>query len=209
MADASVVAQHLVAKYEDCLPLHRQERISSRHGFCVPRGTQCGWFKEAYSYLHRIVAAMFEDAKAHAFCIATDATSVPVRAKGECDKHHVFVFLADRRHVIFKHSPTHDGATVTTWLSGYRGYVLADASSIYDVLYRMHPVVEVGCWAHLRRYFWKALGSDSERASEAIALIGKLFEVQREYPFRRPRRDRVSAPGYAPVHETETSEAPP
>lgn len=182
MADTSVIAQHLVAKYEDCLPLHRQERISERHGFGVPRGTQCGWLKEAHALLRPIVAAMFDDALANAFCIATDATSAPVRVKGqrECAKHHVFVFIADRRHVLFKHAPEHNGPTVRTWLSGYRGYVLADASSIYDVIYREHPIVEVACWAHLRRYFWRALGADPPRASEAIALIGKLFDASRE-----------------------------
>lgn len=182
MADPSVIAHHLVSKYEDCLPLNRQEGISSRHGFCVSRGTQCGWFKEAYAFLHRICDAMFVDAKANTFCLATDATSAPVRAegKGACEKHHVFVFIADQRHVLFKHAPSHNGLTVETWLQGYRGYVLADASSIYDVVYRTHPVVEVACWAHLRRYFWHALGADAARASEAIAMIGKLFAVQRE-----------------------------
>lgn len=179
MADPSAIAQHLVAKYEDCLPLHRQEKISARHGFCVPRGTQCGWLTEAFTYLHRITDAMFDDAKAHAFCLATDATSAPVRAPGQCVKHHVFVFVADQRHVVFRHAPAHNGVTVQTWLTGDRGYVLADAASIDDVVYRTHPIVEVACWAHLRRYFWRALGSDPQPASEAIAVIGKLFEVQR------------------------------
>ena len=64
----------------------------------------------------------------------------------------------------------------------------------------MHPVVEVGCWAHLRRYFWKALGSDSERASEAIALIGKLFEVQREcVEVPMPERTGIRAEKAAPL----------
>jgi transposase len=181
MADASAVAHHIVSKYEDCLPLHRQEKISARHGFCVPRGSQCGWLKEAFALVHRI--------------------SAPVRVKGqrECAKHHVFVFIADQRHVVFRHAPTHDGPTVQKWLSGYRGYVLADASSIYDVVYRLHPIVEVGCWSHLRRYFWRALGSDPERASEAIALIGKLFEIQREcvsvpMPERTATRARRARP---------------
>lgn len=66
-------------------------------------------------------------------------------------------------------------------------------------MYRNHPIVEVACWAHLRRYFWHALGSDPERATEAIALIGKLFEVQREclaipMPERTARRAAKARP---------------
>ena len=182
MADTSVIAQHIVAKYEDCLPLHRQEKISERQGFTISRGTQCGWLAEAFALLAPIVDAMFADAKSNAFCIAMDATSAPVRMKGEraCARHHVFVFIADQRHVLFRHAPEHNGVTVRTWLSGYRGYLLADAASIYDVIFREEPIVEVACWAHLRRYFWHALGADPPRATEALALIGKLFEVGRE-----------------------------
>jgi hypothetical protein len=72
------------------------------------------------------------------------------------------------------------GQTVRTWLGGFRGDLLADASSIDDVIYRQGAMVEVGCWAHLRRYFWRALPSAPERATEAIARIGRLFEIERE-----------------------------
>lgn len=201
MADTSVIAQHIVAKYEDCLPLHRQEKISERQGFCVPRGTQCGWLSEAFTLLAPIVEAMFTAARSESFCIAMDATSAPVRVKGEreCAKHHVFVFIADQRHVLFRHAPEHNGVTVRTWLSGYRGYLLADAASIYDVIYREEPILEVACWAHLRRYFWHALGADPPRATEALALIGKLFEVEREcasvpMPARTTTRAAKAAP---------------
>lgn len=37
MADPSAVAQIVVSKYDDVLPLHRQERISVRHGFARRR----------------------------------------------------------------------------------------------------------------------------------------------------------------------------
>ncbi len=200
MADPSAVAQHIVAKYEDCLPLYRQEKISARHGFCVPRSTQCGWLAEAYALLRRIPLAMFADATAHAFCIATDATGAPVRGKGTLDPHHVFVFIADRDHVVFKHSPEHNGLTVKAWLANYQGHLLADASSIYDVLYREMPIVEVACWFHLRRYFWRAIGSDKDRALEALSLISKLFEVQRAcVSIPMPERTAIRAAGARPI----------
>ena len=36
MADPSAIAQVIISKYDDYLPLHRQERISTRQGFTVP-----------------------------------------------------------------------------------------------------------------------------------------------------------------------------
>ena len=48
------------------------------------------------------------------------------------------------------------------------GYLVADAHSVYDHLYRKGDVVEVACWAHARRYFFKALETDGARARHAL-----------------------------------------
>lgn len=178
MADPSAVAANIVAKYDDYLPLHRQEKISERNGFRVPRSTQCGWLAEAYRVLYRIVDAMFAEALAKAFCIATDATGAPVRARGGCENWHIFVFIADRDHVLFRYTEEHTSEAVAGMLGGYHGHVLSDAAAVYDILHR-DGAIEVGCWFHARRYFWRGLPTDPQRALEALALIAKLFENER------------------------------
>jgi transposase len=179
MADPSAVAQIIVSKYDDVLPLHRQERISVRLGFALPRSTQCGWLTFAYGFVYRVVEAMLDEARRTAFCIATDATGAPVRVKGGSVKWHVFVLIADRDHVIFRYADEHSGATVRAFLSGFHGYLLADAAPIYDVLYREEGMIEIACWFHCRRYFWKALETERDRAMEALSMIAKLFEAER------------------------------
>lgn len=180
MADASAIGRHIVAKYGDLLPLHRQEKISAREGFVVPRSTQCGWLKAAYQVLYRIADAMLDDARAHAFCIATDATSVPMRAPGENIRRHMFVLLADRDHVIFRPAAEHTSEAVKTLLGGFKGHVLADAATVFDQLFTTGEMTEVGCWFHLRRYFWRGIATEPDRAYEALALIGQLFEIERD-----------------------------
>jgi len=200
LADPSAIAQNIVAKYDDVLPLNRQEHISVRQGFALPRSTQCGWLGRAYRVTHRIVRAMLEEARAKAFCIATDATSVPVRKEeGGCENWHVFALTADRDHVVFTYAPEHTSAMASSFLKGFHGYVLADASTIFDVLYREHGMIECGCWSHARRYFWRALETERERAMEAIAIIAKLFEIDREcrdipMPQRTAERARRAKP---------------
>jgi transposase len=181
MADPSTIAHVIVSKYDDILPLHRQERISERDGFVLPRSTQCGWLAQAYAVTHRIVDAMFEDAKAHAFCIALDATGAPVRAPGKCQSWDVFVFLADRDHVVFRYV---DGKATSVkvgdLLAGFRGHLLADAAPIYDALYESGDIIEHCCWFHCRRYFYRALETDPALALGPLSLIAKLFEVAAE-----------------------------
>jgi transposase len=179
MADPSAVAQVIIAKYDDVTPLARQERISDRQGFVLPRSTQCGWLSTAYNATHRIVRAMFEETRAKAFCIATDATGARVRAVGTCDNWHVFVFIADHDHVVFRFAREHTSATAAALLHGFRGYLLSDAAPIYDVLHRSGDVIEVACWFHARRYFWRALETDRAPSMEAMAMIRELFKVDR------------------------------
>lgn len=181
MADPSAIGRGIVAKYDDLLPKHRQQKISRRHGFEVPRSTLCGWMKEAHANLHHIVDAMFNEAKTTAYCIGTDATSAPVRGpgRGSLEPWQVFVFIADQDHVVFRYAPSGTSAAVSTMLEGYRGCVVADAAPIFDILYRDGEMIEVACWSHMRRYFWKALGSHAGVAMQFLALISKLFLIAR------------------------------
>ena len=200
MADPSAITQIILSKYDDVLPLNRQERISLRQGFGLPRSTLCGWLKAAYGVCFRIVDAMFDEAREKAFCLATDATGAPVRAYRACDNWHVFVFIADRNHVVFRYTREHTSDTVATLLGGFRGYLLADAAPVYDVLHRGGEIIEVACWFHARRYFWRALESDRERALEALAIISELFKVDREcHDIAMPARTEARAARARPV----------
>lgn len=200
LADPSAIAHVIVSKYDDLLPLHRQEGISRREGFTVSRSTQCGWFGPAHAVLGRIVDAMFDDGKANAFCMATDATSARVRESlAPCTPWHVFVFVADQDHVVFRHSRTHDSVVLAQMLKGYQGYLLGDATSIYSPLVTAEKIILACCWAHVRRYFFKARESDPARAVEAISIIGKLFDIERacsdlKGDLKTSRRARLAAP---------------
>ena len=202
MADPSAIANVIVSKYDDVLPLHRQERISARHGFTLPRSTQCGWLAVAFTLLYRIVLAMFDEAKAQAFCIATDATGAPVQKAGGCRRWHVFTFISDNGHIVFRWINEHSGRAISTLLSGFHGHLLSDAAPIYNVLYRESGITAVYCWAHVRRAFWRALPTDKDMATEALSIISKLFEVERLCALiAMPERTRVRAERARPLLE--------
>lgn len=199
MADPSAITQVLISKYDDSLPLHRQERISTRQGFTVPRSTQCGWLGAAYDFCYRIVDAMFAEAISRSFCIATDATGVRVRAKGACEDWTAFVFIADQDHVVFRYASENTSVMMQKMLGNFRGRLLGDASKIYDALHRA-GVIELACWFHARRYFWRSIPSDPNRATEALSLISLLFKIDRECrDLPLPERTVVRAEKARPV----------
>ncbi|GAC1546339.1 MAG: hypothetical protein NVS3B10_10310 [Polyangiales bacterium] len=164
------------------------EAIFAREGLDLARSTICGWHFELKSLVRPLLAAMREDAFQQAY-LCTEATGVLVQHKEKCRTGHFWVLVAPGRHVLFEYTADHSSNAVDDVLAGYKGYLVADAHVVYDHLYKSGDLVEVNCWAHRRRYFFKALGSDPPRARVALDLIGALFRIERTIA-NSPRKKR-------------------
>ncbi len=187
MAGPALMADTLVKRWEDHLPLHRLERVYGRDGLELARSTVCNWHWDLAHLVQPLILAMWVDALKSPY-LCTDATGVLVQHEKKCRRGHFFVVAAPERHILFGYSPDHNSKAVDELLGGYKGKLIADAHTIYDHLYRAKDVIECGCWAHTRRYFFKSLDTDPERAKFAIELIGKLFEVERVNATAPPER---------------------
>lgn len=201
LATPSLVAHIATAKFCDGLPLHRQEDRFDRLGFPLDRGSMCRWLEDVGATLGAtVVAAMRDEALRTAFCIATDATGIlvqPIQGGDQprrgCTRGHYFVQIADADHVFFEYTPRETAAAVAELFAGFSGYVLADAKSVYDFLFRAPerpppdgdepPVLhEVGCWAHARRKFWEAAVTTADPvAREGLLRIGRIFDLDRRW----------------------------
>jgi transposase len=179
LAGPGLLADTIVRRWQDHLPLHRLERIYGREGLDLARSTICGWHEALGGLVKPLVTAMWADARGAPY-LCTDATGVLVQAPERCRRGHFWVVIAPERHVLFAYTAKHDGAAVDGLLEGYEGYLVADAHAVFDHLYKRGTLIEVACWAHARRYWWKALDTDPERARQALAYIGGLFRVERE-----------------------------
>jgi hypothetical protein len=190
-----------VSKFGYMLPLNRQETMTRYAGFELPRSSQCDWLMTGEALLEPITLAMHKDSIDESYCIATDATGAPVRVSGGRAFHSVFVFVGDTGHITFRHARHHTSESISRFLDGFRGYLLSDASSIYDALHAM-GVVAVYCWVHLRRYFWRATLTEVELAHEALAFIQKLFIVGRQAKQLPPgKRGEFRRAHAAPIDE--------
>jgi transposase len=178
LAGPGLLADTIVRRWQDHLPLHRLEQIYKREGLELARSTICGWHAELAELVRSLVDAMWDDSRGSPY-LCTDATGVLVQAKEKCRNGHFWVVIAPERHVLYGYSPKHDSEAVDGLLAGYKGYLVADAHSVYDHLYKTGEVIEVACYAHLRRYFYKSLESDPERARAGLALLGELFRIER------------------------------
>jgi hypothetical protein len=149
----------------------------------------CRWAEQAHLRAKRIVEAMTKEALENAPYICTDATGILVQANERCKRGHFWVFVAGREHVFFRYSKKHSRDEPLAFFKGYRGTVVADASNVYDALFRLPDGPdEGGCNAHARRYFYKALGSDKPRALVGIGFFNALFELERGWVKLPPQK---------------------
>jgi len=199
LAGPGMLADTIVRRWQDHLPLNRLEGIYAREGMPLARSTICGWHDQLTPLVQPLIAAMRQDAFEQPY-LCTDATGVLVQAKEKCRNGHFWVLVAPERHVLFEFSKHHDGDAVDDLLAGYSGYLVADAHTVYDHLYREGSIKEVNCWAHARRYYFKALGSDPERARIALGHIGALFKIERSLATApRKKKEQLRTKHSAPI----------
>ena len=188
LAGPGMLAETIVKRWQDHMPLNRLEDMYARDGLELAKSTMCGWHSALAELAKPLVSAMRVDAFKQPY-LCTDATGVLVQQKERCRTGHFWVLVAPERHILFEFTRDHSSDAVDEVLEGYRGYLVADAHVVYDHLYTKGDVVEVNCWAHARRYFFKALDSDPKRATAALDLIGSLFRIERSLA-DAPRRKK-------------------
>jgi transposase len=197
-----LLAQVVTAKYAEHLPLNRQTEIFARHGVTLARQTLCDWVAAAADLLTPI----YEDLKAHVLTskvIHTDDTGVPVldRDRTQTREGRLWVYVGDGHpaDLVYDYTADRSRAGPSAFLGDFRGYLQADAYAGYDILYATGRIVEVGCMAHARRYFFDAKASDPARALPALGFIQQLYAVEREVKgadaeTRRARRAADAVP---------------
>ena len=182
MAAAGLIAQVIVAKYKDHLPLYRQSGIFARHGAEISESTLCDWIKDASGLLLPVVQAM-KTSIFESFVVQSDDTKVlvldPEHQNGS-RRGFLWAYVGDRAEVVFDFTPGRSRDGPRRFLGDYRGYLQADAYAGYDVVFATGHIVEVGCWAHGRRGFFEALETNRENAGRAIALVRRLYEIERQ-----------------------------
>jgi transposase len=180
-----LLAQVVLSKYGDHLPLYRQEDIFARHGVIIRRSTLCDWIAEAADVALALYLRMGELVR-QSKAIHTDDTTVPLLDPliGRARTARFWVYIGDAAHPYtvfdFTESRRRDGPA--TWLDGFRGYLQADGYGGYDGLYRdpRQCITEVACWTHTRRYWWDAKTTEARRAHHALAVIARLYKIEEQ-----------------------------
>ena len=181
-AGPGLLADVLVNKYDDHLPLHRQSEKFARHGIDLSRKTLCDWVMQSADILSPLVTAMkpdlFLSKKIH-----TDDTIIPVQEEGKnkTKEGRLWCYIGcSPPCVIYDYSPNRQQKWAEEFLEKYEGYLQADAYTGYDKIYKTKKIIEVACMAHARRKFFEVAKAHNHTgaAVEALNYIKKLYKIE-------------------------------
>lgn len=188
-ASAGLLAHVVVAKYQDALPLHRQERIFNRLGAEIPRNTLALWMIKAGELLQPLVN-LLNDRLLEYPIVQCDETRVQVlneQGKAATSDSQMWVRVGGpptQPIRLFDYADSRRGAVACDLLEGFQGYLQTDDYAGYNAVAARAGITQLGCWAHARRKFIEAQKANAKgktgKADLAINLIGKLYAIERE-----------------------------
>jgi transposase len=180
-----LLAQVLVAKFADHLPLYRQETIFGRAGLAIARSTLGAWVGSCGVQLQPLVDALKADILLHSV-IHADETPVQMLKPGNGKTHRAYLWayaagaFEDTKAVVYDFCESRAGENAKVFLGDWRGSLVCDDFSGYKQLITQ-GVTEVGCLAHARRKFFDLHAANkSQIAHSALEQIGRIYDIERE-----------------------------
>ncbi len=185
-----LLAQVLVAKYADHLPLYRQESIFARAGLALPRSTLAQWVGQCGVQLQPLVEALRAELLNQSVLHA-DETPVAMLKPGHGKTHRAYLWsyctttYSPTKAVVFDFADSRAGQHARNFLGlpgagGWQGSLVCDDFSGYKACFEM-GVTEAGCLAHARRKFHELWANhESTIGEQALKFFVQLYEVERE-----------------------------
>ena len=188
----ALLAQVLIAKYGDHLPLYRQSQIYERSGVEVHRATLATWVGQASFHLRPVVDCLKDELKKSDH-LGLDETTIRVLdpGRGKTKTGYMWTLVRDERHwsgadppgVVYRYEPGRGGKYGARLLAGFSGTVQLDAYSGHKILARPDrpggPVTRALCWGHARRKLKEVYDSSaSPIALAGLMQIAKLYAIE-------------------------------
>lgn len=196
----ALIAQVLVAKYADHVPLYRQAQIYARQGIQLDRSTLADWVGRAAWYLRPLRDHILERLRRSERLFA-DETTAPVLdpGRGRTKTGQLWAYARDDRPwggndppmVAYVYAGDRKAERPEAHLGDFAGILQVDGYGGYAALVRRRQQIRLAfCWAHVRRKFYE-LADSSPVAAEVLRRIAALYAIEQEIRGSSPDHRRV------------------
>lgn len=178
---AGLLAQILIDKYADHLPLYRQRGRFSREGVHISGSTIEGWVKTSLERLDILYDLLQRQILQRGY-LQVDETTIKVLESERQGATHLGYYWVYNDPItgtaMFKYQTGREAKFPEAMLKNFKGYLQTDGYSGYGKLGKSEHITHLACWVHARREFEKALTNDKSLAEIAMLFIQKLYQVE-------------------------------
>ncbi len=192
LASPGLLAHITVSKYQDALPLYRQEAILKRIGVELPRATLANWMVQAGSLIQPLINLLRDRLLAYDI-LQMDETPVQVlKEPGKTAQSKSYLWVQrggppDQPVVLYDYDPGRGAGVPKRLLGDFTGYLQTDGYDGYNAVVEANGLTHVGCMAHARRKFSEAVKAQGKnknkkkgKAHHGLALIQKLYRIEKQ-----------------------------
>jgi len=194
MAGEGLLAQMIVDKYIDHLPIHRQLQRYARMGVTIAQSTSNDWFRMVLNQLHALYEVHKQTTLATSI-LQADETPIKVldeNKKGATHRGYYWVYHnTEQKLVLFDYRVGRGREGPDDILKDFQGYLQTDGYGTYEAFDRRPGITLLHCMAHARRKFHEALQNDPQRAQYGLELFQQLYAIERTIKEERLTGDAV------------------
>jgi transposase len=181
-ADSTLLAQMIIDKFMDHLPMHRQINRYARLGVTMSDSTVSDQVGSVGNLIEPLYNAHLKETLASNY-LHVDETVIKVldsEKKNATHQGYYWVYQsAAAKLTLYDYQPGRGRHGPQIMLKGFKGYIQTDGYSVYDYFDDDPDITQICCMAHARRKFSEALHNDKQRASYALAQMQQLYAFER------------------------------
>ena len=181
MADTSVLTDIFIDKYVYHLPFYRVIQKYKELGVKLNDSTIYDWFAATCTRLKPIYDCLYEHILSQKY-IQIDESTLPVvdNEKHRAVKGYIWVIrsVSDGASYFYYKDGSRSYNTALSLLYRYNGTIQCDGYEVYNKLENKRGFTVLECWAHTRRYFFRAKNSSPELAEKGMDYISKLYAIE-------------------------------
>jgi transposase len=189
IAASGLLSHILVSKFQDGLPLYRQESILKRIGVDLPRATLCLWVLKCAALLKPLMKLLHDIILNYDIAYADETTCQVLKEpnKSVQSKKYMWLFAGgspDQFVFYYQYHPSRSHEVALNFFEDFKGYLHCDGFTAYDALVNKNSnITLVGCLYHVRRKFVEVVKLSPNQngvATYVIKLIAKLSVIEEE-----------------------------
>lgn len=178
-----LLAQMMIDKYVDHLPIYRICERFKREQVNIPYNTMVDWIGQGIRLIEPLYGALKRKILSSDY-IHADETGIKVMDKDRKGSTHQGWFWVYQNSieglVLFDYQPTRSRAAPREILKDFKGHLQTDGYGVYDLYKDNEEITLMHCMAHARRMFYEAQFNDAPRSQQALELFQQLYALERQ-----------------------------